>query len=152
MAYVLDLAFIVVVFVVAGTMTHERPRVWLVSGVQGLAVRWARPEHTPAWELEHAELWLMARRRQLTEDLRRIERLLRHDETMSATRQLGNRLARDQLIASLARIPDVLPGRDRYADPTGDRSPRPAYDVAASSPALAGRSRSVEVLDVGGWR
>jgi len=83
----------------------------------------------------------MARRRQLTEDLRRIERLLLHDETMSATRQLGNRLAREQLIASLSRIPDVLPGRDRYLT-----------DEPVRAPALATHGRTVEVLDVGGWR
>jgi hypothetical protein len=65
---------------------------------------------------------------------------------MSATRQLGNRLAREQLLVSLARIPDVLPGRDRYAAYV----PLP-YEAAAPSPALANRTASVEVLDVGGW-
>ena len=65
---------------------------------------------------------------------------------MSATRQLGNRLAREQLLVSLARIPDVLPGRDRYTayEPL-------SYEMAAPSPALASRGTSVEVLDVSGW-
>ena len=84
----------------------------------------------------------MARRRQLTEDLRRIEQLLLHDETMSATRQLGNRLARDQLLVSLARIPDVLPGRDRYrrvpSRAARTRSPRPRRPWRPAPP----RSRS----------
>ena len=65
---------------------------------------------------------------------------------MSATRQLGNRLARDQLVASLARIPDVLPGRDRYLSSEPVESRQLAYDIAAPSPALASRSASVEVL------
>ena len=89
----------------------------------------------------------MARRKQLTEDLHRIEQLLLHDATMSATRQLGNRLAREQLLVSLARIPDVLPGRDRYTP----YEPLP-QEMAAPSPALARRGASVEVLDVSGWR
>ena len=113
MTVMVDLLVIAVLFVFAVAMTYQRPRSWLIEAVRGMAARYGRPEHTPAWELEHAELWLMARRRQLSEDLRRIEGLLLHDETMSATRQLGNRLARDQLIASLSRIPDILPGRDR---------------------------------------
>ena len=88
----------------------------------------------------------MARRKQLTEDLRRIEQLLLHDASMSATRQLGNRLAREQLLASLARIPDLVPGRDRYYayEPV-------AYESTPPTPVLAGRASSVEVLDVSGW-
>lgn len=124
---------------VMSVMVDLLARAWRAT-----VARYGRPEHTPAWELEHTELWLMARRQQLTEDLRRIERLLLHDELMSATRQLGNRLARDQLVASLARIPDVLPGRDRYF----------AYERVSYEPvaAFSSRSGSVEVLDVVGWR
>lgn len=143
MSVVVDLGIIAVLFALAVAVTYERPRVWLVTGMQGLAARYGRPEHTPAWEQEHAELWLMARRTKLTADLRRIEQLLLHDATMSATRQLGNRMARDQLIASLARIPDLLPGRDRFL-----------VDAPAVSPVFTttARTHSVEVLDVSGWR
>lgn len=150
MSVVVDLVIIAVLFVFSVAMTYERPRAGLVTAWRWLAARYGRPEHTAAWELEHAELWLMARRRQLSADLARIEQLLLRDDTMSATRQLGNRLARDQLILSLARIPDVLPGRDRYF--SYEPVPTVAYDIAAPSPALAGRRASVEVLDVGGWR
>lgn len=151
MTVMVDLVVIAVLFVFAVAMTYQRPRSWLVETARGMAERYSRPEHTPAWEQEHAELWLMARRRQLTEDLHRIERLLLHDETMSATRQLGNRLARDQLLASLTRIPEVLPGRDRYFWSESVESVRIAYDIAAPSPTMA-RSVTVEVLDVSGWR
>ena len=146
MAVAVDLVIIAVLFVIALMLTYDRPRSWLLRRGAELAVRYGRPEHAAAWELEHAELWLMARRKQLTEDLRRIERLLLHDASMSATRQLGNRLAREQLLVSLARIPDLVPGRDRsYAyEPV-------AYESAAPSPALAGRASGVEVLDVSGW-
>ena len=152
MQVVVDLVIIAVLFTFAVLLTYARPREWMVAAAKSLAVRYGRPEHTLAWEQEHAELWLMARRKQLTEDLRRIERLLLHDETMSATRQLGNRLARDQLVASLARIPEILPGRDRYFGYASVEPAQPAYDVAAPSPALAGSNSTVEVLDVGGWR
>lgn len=146
MAVAVDLVIIAILFVIALMLTYDRPRAWLLRQGTGFAARYGRPEHTADWELEHAELWLMARRKQLTEDLRRIERLLLHDASMSATRQLGNRLARDQLLVSLARIPDLVPGRDRwYAyEPV-------AHESSVPSPALAGRGTSVEVLDVSGW-
>ena len=146
MAVTVDLVIIAILFVVAVLLTRDRPRAWLIAQGSELAGRYGRPAHTPEWELEHAELWLMARRKQLSEDLARIERLLLHDASMSATRQLGNRLARDQLLVSLARIPDVLPGRDRYSA----YEPVP-YEMSAPTPALARRGSSVEVLDVSGW-
>ena len=152
MTGVAGVVVVVGLLALAVAVRYGRSRAWLVACVRGLAARFERPEHTPAWEQEHAELWLMARRRQLIEDLSRIERLLLHDECMSATRQLGNRLAKDQLVASLAQIPDVLPGRDRYfrADPV----PYEALggDQAAPSPSLAKGRPTVEVLDVVGWR
>ena len=146
MGVTVDLVIIAILFVIAVLLTRDRSRAWLIAQGSELAGRYGRPEHTPEWELEHAELWLMARRKQLTEDLHRIEQLLLHDARMSGTRQLGNRLAREQLLASLARIPDVLPGRDRYTayEPL-------SYETAAPSPALAHRAASVEVLDVSGW-
>lgn len=139
MTVVVDLLIIAVLLALGLGLTYQRPRTWLIAALRSAAVRYGQPEHTPDWELEHAELWLMARRRQLSEDLGRIERLLLHDATMSATRQLGNRLARDQLIASLARLPEVLPGQDRYVahEPVG---------------AFLARPGSTELLDVGGWR
>ena len=147
MAVTVDLIIIAILFVIAVLLTRDRSRAWLIAQGSEIAGRYGRPEHTPEWELEHAELWLMARRRQLSEDLARIDRLLLHDASMSATRQLGNRLARDQLLVSLARIPDVLPGRDR----SFAYEPLP-YETSAPSPALGRGAASVEVLDVGGWR
>lgn len=147
------------VIVIALLLRFARSRAWLIRLGQELTTRFGRAEHTPEWEREHAELWLMARRRRLTADLHRIESLLLHDDWMSATRQLGNRLARDQLVASLARIPDLLPARDRsfgYDAPT-----RVTSNLASSAPLTVGaplvpapfgdRRASVEVLDVVGW-
>jgi hypothetical protein len=152
MAVTGDLVIIAILFVIAVLMTRDRPRAWLLARGSDFAERHARPEHTPEWELAHAELWLMARRRQLNQDLRRIDQLLLHDAGMSATRQLGNRLARQQLLVSLAQIPDVLPGRDRYSAYEPESYEPVSYELAAPSPATAGRRASVEVLDVSGWR
>lgn len=141
MALGVELGIIAMLFGLGLAVTYERPRAWLIAGAQGLAARYGRPEHDADWEQEHAELWLMARRKQLVEDLRRIEHLIRHDEHMSATRQIGNRLARDQLIASLARIPDVLPGRDRsLVDEWTAPSPAAPYDLVVSASASSGRA------------
>jgi hypothetical protein len=69
----------------------------------------ARHERTEEWDPDEAELWLVEKRRRLSADLRRIERLLATDSWMSATRQLGNRLAYRQLVEDLRDIPEVLP-------------------------------------------
>ncbi|MCE3277133.1 MAG: hypothetical protein K0R13_2988 [Propionibacteriaceae bacterium] len=58
---------------------------------------------------EADELWRAARRQQLCADLRRVEHLIATDTWMSATRQLGNRLAYEQLLDDLKHTPDVLP-------------------------------------------
>lgn len=151
MSEMVDLVVIAVLFAFAVLVSHETPRRWMIQAGGVLVTRFTRPEQPSEWELEQAELWLMARRRQLVEDLGRIERLLLHDKTMSATRQLGNRLARDQLLASIARLPEVLPGRDRW--PARARTYEvQTYDRAAPSPALSSREPVAEVLDVSGWR
>lgn len=150
-AGVVDLVTIAALFALAVVVSYPRPRTWMVALGAEFVSRFGRPEHPPAWELENAELWLMTRREQLTENLRRIEFLLLHDQAMSATRQLGNRLARDQLVASLALIPDRPPGQDRrFAHPTAF-APMPD-DIAAPTPTTATRRPVVEVLEVGGWR
>jgi hypothetical protein len=137
-------------------------------------------EHTRDWsdaraarrtpvdeEAESLRLW--SQRCRLGAALDRIERLLATDSWMSATRQMGNRLAHDQLVLELSRIPDVFPSRagtplvDVWAEPTPSRRWRapvpdrwderiqvPAWSVAApaGSPSKPGQ---VEVLDLG-WR
>ena len=58
---------------------------------------------------EAEELSRAARRERLCADLRRVEHLIATDTWMSATRQLGNRLAYEQLLDDLKHTPDVLP-------------------------------------------
>jgi hypothetical protein len=55
---------------------------------------------------------LLHRRQKLGADLRRVEHLVATD--MSATRQLGNRLAYEQLLDELRRTPDVFPSSFQF--------------------------------------
>jgi hypothetical protein len=68
-------------------------------------IHWTRAEDGDRYD---AELWQMERRRRLCADLRRVEHLLATDTWMSATRQLGNRIAYDRLVDDLRHTPDVV--------------------------------------------
>jgi hypothetical protein len=72
---------------------------------------WVTTHWTRAEESDWAEdeLWQMERRRKLCADLRRVEQLLATDTRMSATRQLGNRIAYHRLVDDLRHTPVVLP-------------------------------------------
>jgi hypothetical protein len=117
-------------------------------------------------EAERLRVW--SQRCRLGAALDRIEHLLATDSWMSGTRQMGNRMAYDQLVAELGRLPDVFPPRqdspfvDVWADPYPTRRRRsapdrwdekdraPAWSAAlpATNPSRPGQ---VEVLDIG-WR
>jgi hypothetical protein len=94
-----------------------------------------RPEEV---DPEVEELHLIRRRQQLEGHIDRLRRILATDEGMSATRQLGNRLAYASLLDELKRTPILLPM------PTSTRS--------ISTHTTGGRTSSVEILEVGGWR
>jgi hypothetical protein len=123
---------------------------------------------TPVDE-EQESLRLWSRRCRLGAALDRIEHLLATDEWMSATRQMGNRLAYNQLVVELSRMPDAFPPRpstshlDVWADPYPSRRRRSSgpdrWDDKQSAPAWSAavpaanpsRPGQVEVLDIG-WR
>ena len=98
--------------------------------------RMNRPEEL---DPEAEEMALYLRRQRLAAQLDRVRRLLPVDEHMSATRQIGNRMAYNSLVADLARLPEV-------------------YPVAVVTPTTSEirhdqrRGSTVEVLDVVGWR
>jgi hypothetical protein len=116
---------------------------------------------------ENLRLW--SQRCRLCDALDRIERLLATDSWMSATRQMGNRLAYDQLVGELSRIPDVFPPRpntpfsDLWAEPypAGRRRARGNDDwgdthrasprSAAAPIGQPSKPGQVEILDIG-WR
>lgn len=85
-----------------------------------------------------------ARAERMRADLRRIKHLVATDTYMSAVRQLGNRLAYEQLLEQLRREPELLPPNDAADWSTVVRSPESVRIVQADN-------RSVETLDIG-WR
>jgi hypothetical protein len=95
----------------------------------------------------------LIRRDRLVADVQRLQRIVATDMGMSATRQLGNRLAYDQLLRELREIADLpaavpavaLTGPDRWSVPAS---------VPARGPATGSDWRplgKVETLEIG-WR
>jgi len=134
----------------------------------------AREARKSRLDPEQEKLWQWTKRRRLCTALDRIERLIATDSWMSATRQMGNRLAYQQLLAELRRTPDVFPaGLDLTATPiwtpvrpTRRRAEAPgdvwddrdfAIGWSVSAPAAAAFASStsqpgaVEVIEIG-WR
>jgi|SRR5215211_451581 len=116
---------------------------------------WAtdRFERTEEPDPDQAELWLIEKRRKLSADLRRVEHLVATDTWMSATRQLGNRLAYRQLVEDLRQTPEVYPAFAPFA--SSDSSDE-STDLLGSARHLragyAARSPQVEVLEIGWGR
>ena len=97
------------------------------------------------------------RRERLRADVRRLERILATDESMSACRQLGNRIAYDWLLGELDKsnrdISQRMPG-DNFADSWVDdwNVPEPGTvtrDMVRSQ--YAQRPPQVEILEIG-WK
>jgi hypothetical protein len=97
---------------------------------------------------EAEELWSVLRRERLCADLRRVEHLIATDMWMSATRQLGNRLAYAQLLDDLKHAPDVLPA----VSGIGEADDWTAFPSTVQ-PAIpsAGYAPKIEILEIG-WR
>ncbi len=114
-------------------------------------------------DLENLRLW--TRRCRTCAALDRIERLLIVDEYMSATRQLGNRIAHRQLAEELRTMPQAFPpsvttsvetwsrfaGRTRIGSDDRDWADDPISLAVLPVTATSSRPGQVEVLDLG-WR
>jgi hypothetical protein len=113
-----------------------------------------------AWTLERvrpephvdpaAQDWFrLLRREQLSRDLRRLQLLLVTDMHMSATRQLGNRLAYDSVLRDLNALRELLPTASAESalatwNPTSTQ-------LSAAWGSDSRRSSSVETLEIS-WR
>jgi hypothetical protein len=101
---------------------------------------------------EAEELSQVLRRQRLCADLRRIEHLIATDTWMSATRQLGNRLAYEQLIADLKHTPDVLPAIPGMSEinswTASAQTGQPALPITGYG---SGSAPKIEILEIG-WR
>jgi hypothetical protein len=100
---------------------------------------WLSRQEAPT-DVEYDELAIVLRRQQLSAHLQRLRRIVATDESMSATRQIANRLAYRWLQRELDETPAILPGPDD--DDTLDRWVPRAYNP---------RPREPEVLEIG-WR
>jgi hypothetical protein len=101
---------------------------------------------------EAVELSQVLRRQRLCADLRRVEHLIATDTWMSATRQLGNRLAYEQLVDDLKHTPDVLPAIPGMSEINNWTTSTSTAEPAIPIPGYGSRSAAkIEILEIG-WR
>jgi len=111
--------------------------------------RFSRPDDV---DQEADELWRAARRQQLCADLRRVEHLIATDTWMSATRQLGNRLAYEQLLDDLKHTPDVLPQIPGMSEINSWTPATATTEPATPNTGYGSRNApKIEILEIG-WR
>jgi hypothetical protein len=108
---------------------------------------WASARFSPVTELDEEADYLskVLRRQQLCSQIERLRRILATDASMSATRQIANRLAYAQLVHELREVPDFY-------------DTMPSHAVTTLHPAnhLSRMGRppqppTVEILEIG-WR
>ena len=97
------------------------------------------------------DLARVLRRERLRKDLARVRRLVATDEAMSATRQLGNRLAYNWLVRELQSIPG--PSQPSFDSGDLDRWQdfAPLQPQAVASAYQGQRPPEVEILELG-WK
>jgi hypothetical protein len=109
---------------------------------------WARVNPVTEPDAASLELWHALRRQQLQRDLDRVRRLIADDAWMSATRQVGNRMAYEQLLAELADLgpaPALQPADVWTLSPTS--TPMPSSALLAGP--LPPSTPYVEILELG---
>lgn len=112
---------------------------------------WSRMVVEPAADPLAAELYRLRRLERLHADIARLRRILANDIAMSATRQLGNRLAYDWLLNELARIRRLSYNPlDDQIFAGWDAAPSPST-VLVPAGGYTPQRANVEFLDVG-WR
>jgi hypothetical protein len=103
-----------------------------------------RPSGDP--DEEPDDLSKVLRRQQLYAEVRRLQRILATDESMSATRQIANRLAYRQLMRELQNAPDAYAAVPDHVTATrwNPSTVSPRTDRHQVAP-------TVEILEIG-WR
>ena len=114
-------------------------------------VRWLNPP--PEFDQLAHDLRQALRREQLVIDVRRLERLLATDMNMSATRQIGNRLAYDWLVRELAEVTESLSPMflaDELST-SNDLFELPSLAWSTGRSTAVQHAPKVEILEIG-WR
>jgi hypothetical protein len=108
---------------------------------------WASAQLSPVTELDEEadDLSKVLRRQRLCSDIQRLQRILATDVSMSATRQIANRLAYAQLVRELEDVPDVYGTMPSHAVTRLRPSNHPQRTGRPPQPP------TVEILEIG-WR
>ena len=134
--------------IVARLLVTRVARRFLGPRISRLADWWvARQRPVSALDQERDELLAVLRRQQLSAAVERLRRIMATDESMSATRQIANRIAYRGLLRDLEQTPDPLGMHD---DDTADRWSRTVMAITRNS-YDSRRAATVEVLEIG-WR
>jgi hypothetical protein len=150
--WLFSIALIIVPFVLYEALARQEP-----DGRFGRWSAWAAarteadPEESDDDHLA-ADLVVVLRRERLVRDLQRVQHLVATDTWMSATRQIGNRMAYEQLLHDIRALPEpAFPG-PLAAGSTGWSTPVFAGAAPAAPGYGSGRGSTVETLDVHLWR
>ena len=113
---------------------------------------WERIRPEPEIDQMALDLYRVVRREKLRADVERLRRLLATDMSMSATRQLGNRLAYDWLLREL----EAVRGPSRFVAAEGvfetwSSSALPTQTSDLRSSYASSSTTTVEILELG-WR
>jgi hypothetical protein len=130
---------------VAGSVSSDRLNrvgVWMVDRFRPV------PEFDPIAD----DMYRVHRREQLRADVQRVQRLIATDMAMSATRQLGNRLAYAQLMREVEGARDLVkPIPINGALTSWTVFPLPVQPANMVTGYSSKRAPNVETLDIG-WR
>ena len=133
---------------------HPAIRRWFSQLMTRLGLRildWVSP--APEFDQVADDLSRALRRQKLRADVRRLQRILATDMSMSATRQMGNRLAYASLVRELDRDTRELAYSFLDDDPVDDWNvagpPTRIRDLARNQ--YAPRAPQVEILEIG-WK
>jgi hypothetical protein len=132
---------VLVCLVLAVRLLDTRPgrRFLRARVIPPLADWWAARQRSDA-DQEFEELWAIMRREQLSAHLQRLRRIVATDESMSATRQIANRLAYRSVLHDFEKTAELIPWL--ADDATSHRWTPSTYHS---------RPREAEVLEIG-WR
>lgn len=141
-------AFVLVLCVPVAVWLASRPWAWprIVAVLRPVGTRlWRQVVVEDLPDEATLQRWALERLERLRADLARVGRLLLDDDWMSATRQVGNRLAYERLVVDVheaERRMAVLAVVETPAAPTPVAAPRFAFVAPSSQP-------SVEVIEFG---
>ncbi len=112
---------------------------------------WAADRFTSAPEVDQLadDLSRFLRRERLRADVQRLQRIIATDMAMSATRQLGNRMAYHSLLSELEAIRDI--GQPHFTEGFMDNwnvSEMPAQTTRWMSSQDSSRPPKVEILEI----